>query len=422
MSQQHQPEKPGSTNFEQSSVTDSKKNLLIITSTFPRWKNDTDPPFVFELAKRLTSTFNITVLAPNFPGSLSYETMEGMDVHRFRYFLKNYEKLAGSEGILPTLKKNRLFYLLVPFFILAELIALLKLIRKTKPDIIHAHWILPQGFVAALAHNLTGVPFVATTHGGDIYGLQGKFASALKGYALRNASIVTVVSKDIQNTIKQKYGENVHTEVVPMGVDSTLFHPDKSDPHIREQFGIKGPFLLYVGRLTEKKGLQYLLEAMPAVIKQYPDAKLLVVGTGEQKQNLLQLTQKLNIGDNVPFVGALANSELPFYFASADVFIGPSVRAEGGDTEGFGLTFVEAGMSGCIVVASDVGGISDIIELGKTGFLVKEKDPGELAATIIMILEKGAELNHMKEAARRTLCIKFDWSAIAEKYQKILSL
>ena len=102
-----------------------KKNLLIVTSTFPRWKNDTDPPFVFELAKRLTDAFNINVLAPNYPDALDEETIEGLKVHRFRYFLKNLEILAGSEGILPTLKKNKLFYLLVPFFILAEFFALL---------------------------------------------------------------------------------------------------------------------------------------------------------------------------------------------------------------------------------------------------------------------------------------------------------
>ena len=98
----------------------NKKHRLIVTSTFPRWKNDTDPPFVFELAKRLTNDFTVTVLTPNYTGALSYENIEGITVHRFRYFLKNFEKLAGSEGILPTLKRNRLFYLLVPFFILAE--------------------------------------------------------------------------------------------------------------------------------------------------------------------------------------------------------------------------------------------------------------------------------------------------------------
>ena len=399
----------------------NNKNLLIVTSTFPRWKNDTDPPFVFELAKRLTNNFNVTVLTPNYLGALPYENMEGINVHRFRYFLKGYEKLAGSEGILPTLKRKKHYYLLVPFFILAEFWALLKIIKKTKPNVIHAHWILPQGFVAALAHKITRVPFVLTTHGADIYGLQGKFASALKGFALRNAATVTVVSKNIQELILQQFGEQVQTKVIPMGVDSTLFHPEKKDPQIRKRHGIKGPFLLYVGRLSEKKGVRYLLEAVPEITKHHSQAKLLIIGTGEQRQNLLQLTKDLNITDNIIFAGALPNNDVPPYFATADIFIGPSITAEGGDTEGFGLTFVEAGMSGCIVVATDVGGISDIIENGKTGFLVKEKNYAQLAVVINKILEKDIKLDQVKEANRRVFCSRFDWSLISDKYKKVLS-
>src|SRR5210317_2568346 len=169
----------------------NKKKLLVTTSTFPRWKNDTDPPFVYELSRRLTYYFDISVLTPNYPGAHTREEISGIKVHRFRYFFRNLELLAGSEGILPTLKKNSLFYLLVPFFLIGELWALLKLTRKIKPDIIHAHWILPQGFIAALAKKITGVPYVLTTHGGDIYGMQGKFSTALKRYALNNAAHTT---------------------------------------------------------------------------------------------------------------------------------------------------------------------------------------------------------------------------------------
>ena len=398
-----------------------KKNLLIVTSTFPRWKNDTDPPFVFELAKRLTDAFNITVLAPNYPGALAEEAIEGLRVYRFRYFLKKFEILAGSEGILPTLKKNRLFYLLVPFFILAEFIALLKLIRKTKPAIIHAHWILPQGFVSALAHKITGVPFVVTTHGGDIYGLQGKFASALKGYAVRNATTVTVVSKDIQNTIKHNFGDAIHTIVIPMGVDSTLFHPDKKDPRIREKFDIKGPFLLYVGRLSEKKGVAYLLEALPLVLEHIPDCKLLIVGTGELNQELRKQADFLNVNDKIVFIGAVPNTELPSYFATADIFIGPSIKAEDGDTEGFGLTFVEAAMSGCIVVGTNVGGIPDIIQEGETGFLVQERDSKAISGVLVKLLQDQQKINNIKYTARERMIQQFDWQVIANRYAKILN-
>jgi len=397
-----------------------KKNLLIITSTFPRWKNDTDPPFVFELAKRLTDSFNITVLAPGYPGAMADETMENVHIHRFRYFFRNLEKLAGSEGILPTLKKNKLFYLVVPFFILAELLALLNIIKQTKPQVIHAHWILPQGLVAALTNKLTGVPFVVTTHGGDIYGMQGGFASVLKSYVLKKAARVTVVSKDIQKTIKEKYGKDIQTEVVPMGVDSSLFHPDKNDPKLRERFGITGTFLLYIGRLSEKKGVAFLLKALPILLKKYSDFKLIIVGTGELRRELEKEAASLNLQEKVIFAGALPNKELPSYFASADIFIGPSIKVEGGDTEGFGLTFVEAAMSGCIVVGTNVGGISDIIQDGETGFLIPEKNPTAIAETLVTILQDKQKTIDIQQKARIRMVQKFDWQPISNRYINIL--
>lgn len=397
-----------------------KKNLLVMTSTFPRWKNDTDPPFVFELAKRLTDIFNITVLAPHYPGALTQETIESIMVYRFRYFLKNFEVLAGSEGILPTLKKNKLFYLLVPFFILAEFWALLKLIKKTKPHIIHAHWLLPQGLVTALVNKITGIPFVVTIHGGDIYGMQGRFASALKSYVLKKAARVTVVSKDIQKTITEKYGSDIQTEVLPMGVDSSLFHPDKNDPRLRERFGITGTFLLYIGRLSEKKGVAFLLKALPILLKKYSDFKLIIVGTGELRRELEKEAAGLNLQEKVIFAGALPNKELPSYFASADIFIGPSIIVEGGDTEGFGLTFVEAAMSGCIVVGTNVGGISDIIQDGETGFLIPEKNSTAIAETLITILQDKQKTIDIQQKARIRMVQKFDWQPISNRYTNIL--
>jgi len=398
-----------------------KKNLLIVTSTFPRWKKDTDPPFVFELAKRLTDAFNITVLAPNYPGAKQDEFMEGINVHRFRYFLCNFEILAGSDGILPSLKKNKYLYLLIPLFILFEFLTLLKLIKKTKPDVIHAHWILPQGFVAALAKKITGVPYIVTAHGSDIYGIQGNLFKALKGYALHNAAHVTVVSKDIQQTIKQKFGKELPTKVISMGVDSQLFHPDRRNLTIRKKYNISGPFLLYVGRLSEVKGVRYLIESMPKILKHFAESKLLIIGKGELQQELIRLTDSLGLLERVIFAGAIPNSEIPQFLATADIFIGPSIHAEGGEKEGFGLTLVEAAMSGCIVITSNVGGVTDIIENAKTGFVAKEKDSEALADLICNVLNQFDSLSDIRLNARQKMVSQFDWQVIAGKYQKILS-
>ena len=398
-----------------------KKKLLIVSSTFPRWKDDTDPPFVFELARRLTNNFDISVLAPHYPGSCISERMEGMDIYRFRYFLEKFETLAGSTGILPTLKRNKLNYLLILFFVLGEVITLLKLTIKNKPDIIHAHWILPQGFAAFLIHKVTGVPYVLTTHGGDIYGLQGKIPTILKRIVVQGAATVTVASKDIQEKLRQLTGTTPPTQVIPMGVDSGLFHPNKKDRKLRGKFGINGPFLLFVGRFTEKKGVRYLIAAMPEVLKHFPESRLLVVGTGELEKELQQNVTNLGLDQQVIFAGAIPNHELPKYFATADIFIGPSIKTADGDTEGFGLTFVEAAMSGCIVIGTEVGGIADIIQHGETGFQVKEKSPASITQILLKVMQQQSELSSMRDKARQKMVEQFDWLSIAEKYKRILA-
>jgi len=397
-----------------------KKKLIVFASTFPRWKDDTNPPFVYELSKRLTNEFDVHVLAPSYPKAKDFEIMDKMKVHRFHYFLRDYEKLAGSGGILPTLKKNKWFYFQVPFFMTAEFFALKKLVKQIKPDVIHAHWIIPQGFISALVHKLTGVKYVVTTHGGDIFGLQGKIPTTMKKFTLRNAKDITVVSTAIKKEIEEKIDSKLNVKVIPMGVDSKLFNPDKKDHKIKKQYGINGSFLLFVGRLSEKKGVRYLIEAMPEVVKHNPKTKLMIIGGGELEKELKELAIKLNMQNNIIFKGPIPNKDLPKYYATADIFIGPSIVAKGGDTEGFGLTFVEAGMSGCWLIGTNVGGILDIIKDGKNGFIVKEKDSKEIADRIINIFIDSESSEKIRKRGIKFISSNFDWENISAHYGVIL--
>jgi glycosyltransferase involved in cell wall biosynthesis len=396
-----------------------RKRLLVLTSTFPRWANDSSPPFVFELSKRLTDDFEVTVLAPHYPGAPVREEREGLQIHRFRYFWERFETLAGEKAILPALRANRLNYLLLPFFLAAQFFAALRLAGKLKVDVIHAHWLLPQGLAAALIKFIAGTPFVVTGHGGDVYGLQGRLAMALKRLVLRRAAGVTVVSRALAEKVKGLAAIS-RLAVIPMGVDAALFNPELSNPGLRERLGIKGPFLLFVGRLSEKKGVRYLLEALPPVLKNFPETRLVVVGKGELADELQALAAGLGLAEKVIFTGAVPNRELPAYYASADIFIGPSVTASGGDAEGFGLTFVEAGLSGCVVVGTDSGGIGDIIADGRTGFLVREKNSADLTAVLRKILADLDRHRQIGRAARLEFRSSFDWEVIAARYREFL--
>lgn len=397
-----------------------KPRLLVLTSTFPRWQDDTDPPFVFNLAKRLTEHYDVIVHAPHFPGADRQEIIDGIQVHRFRYFIKPFEKLAGSTGILPTLRHNRLYLGVVPFFLIAQFFSLLLLVRKIRPDVIHAHWLIPQGFFAVPVKMLFRIPVVVTAHGADVFGLQHNLLKYIKQFIITRADNVTVVSKALQSTLAEIVPPGIALQIIPMGVDSEIFVPTAKDAAVREKYGIDDLFLLYVGRLTEKKGVGYLIEAMPLILKSYPHTKLMIIGRGELDKQLQEQVETLALEKHIHCIGSVPNSALPAFYATADIFIGPSIKAEGGDAEGFGLTFVEAAMSGCLVIATRTGGLEDIIQENETGLFAPEKDHAALAEKIIYAFEHPEQIEKLKIAGRNRCIEKYDWAVITEQYKKIL--
>ena len=398
-----------------------KPKLLVLTSTFPRWKDDTDPPFVYELSKRLISYFDVTVLAPHYPGAKTFEEINGLKIYRYRYFFGRFEKLAGSTGILPTLKQNKLYWFLVPFFIVSQFFALLFISRKLRPDIIHAHWVIPQGLTSSLSAMFTKVPFVVTAHGADVFGLQSSLMKKVKLFALKRAQSVTVVSNELKIAVERNLGLFHHVQVIAMGVDSKYFTLSKRDSAIKNKLGMEGEALIFVGRLSEKKGVSYLIEAMPLVLNEFPNARLLIIGKGELGGELQARVNSLRLEQSIIFLGAVPNKELHSYYSASDICIGPSIVSVSGDTEGLGLTFVEAAMSGCLLIGTDVGGIGDIILDKETGFLVPEKDSQALSDKIIYCLSHLEEMGEIKKKARSRCVQKYDWDKFLKRYADLFS-
>lgn len=387
----------------------AKKKLLVLSSTFPRWKHDSTPPFVFELAKKLQKDFEVCVLAPHYPKALKNETWEDMKIIRFKYFFSPFEKLALNGGIISALKKNPLNYLLIPFFIIAEFMAIKKVIKKYKPDVIHAHWIIPQGLLLSLTN--TNTPWLITSHGSDIWAFRQPIMIALKKIALKKAAAITVVSQALKNEIERKIIKNKKIEVMSMGVDHNNFSPKKYSEKLRKKHK---HMLLYVGRLSKEKGLEYLIKAMPNVLKQFPDVQLLVIGGGPLKFELDKLINNLGVEKNINMLGSIPNSDLPSYYATADIFIMPS------KSEGLPVTLMEAMSSSAIVLATDLEGNKDLIQHRLNGFLCQPKNHDDIAKNIIEILNNG-ELNKVRDAARKIILEKFSWDIIANKYKKTLS-
>ena len=393
-----------------------RPHVLVLTSTFPRWENDTEPAFVFELSRRLATFFDITVLSPRTPGSKKQETMSGLRVIRFPYFFNRWEKLAmHGGGILNKLKSNPLYYLMIPFFLLGQMRAVVGLLRSERFDLIHAHWLIPQGFVAALSLLMTGkkIPLLCTSHGGDLFALKGKGLQRLKRWVINKSAALTVVSKAMRKTVVAMGIDPDKVEVIPMGVDlKGLFTPD---PGVQR----KTDELLFVGRLVEVKGLQILLDAMPKVLAKHPGIRLVVAGAGPLESELRASAAKLNMTDCVDFLGMVPQLKLPSLYQQATLAVFPFIVTKSGVQEGFGLVVVEAMGCCCPVIAGDLPAIQDTVVHEENGLIFPSGNAQVLADSILKLLDDPEFRARLAGEGRKSVVQNFDWEIIAGKYSHI---
>ena len=387
-------------------------HVLILSSTFPRWVNDDEPPFVYELSKRLTKEFECTVLAPHTPNAKKNEDFDNLHVIRFQYLPKKLQTLAYEGGILPKLKQNKLYYLQVPFFLTAQLFSTIKILKNNSIDLIHAHWVIPQGLIALLARKVlrNKIPILCTLHGGDLYGLKGSILDKLKIYILKQSNGITVVSNTMKNDLINYGIHQSKIMVIPMGVDLRHnFTPTQAIKRIPHT-------ILFVGRLVEKKGVKYLLNAIPEIIKHIPDARCTIAGSGPDETDLKNLASKLSINNKVNFLGTITNKDLPALFNQHSIIVFPSIIASSGDQEGFGLVLVEALGCECPIVATDLPAIHDIITHNKTAVITRPKDPAALADAVVKLMLDHEFAEKLGKEGRRYVLDKFDWDIISKRY------
>lgn len=378
-----------------------KKKLLVTASTFPRWEGDTEPRFVLDLSKHMLDEFDVTVLVPASPGAKDKEILEGIKVIRYHYFpIHQWETLCYPGAIVPRIKQKKIRILLVPFLFMSLWFHLFKLLPEY--DIVHSHWLIPQGIVQSFFKK----PYIVTGHGGDVTSLNKGVLRKLKIRCLKNAKHVTVVSEHLKQKVQELVPE-IEPSVISMGVDTSKFGKQYYVPNYFGQGDKK--VVLFVGRLAEKKGVKYLIEAMKDI-----DALLVIVGDGPLREELKEQAKVL--GEKVIFLGSKAHDELKIIYASADIFVAPSITAKDGDQEGLPTTIMEAMASGLVVIASNSGGIATLIENNVNGILCEERSAKKLCESIqLMLREKEKyERNEIKIK-------KFDYVCLAKQYMEILA-
>lgn len=405
---------------EESGMHSKRPRLLVLASTFPRWKGDREPRFVESLSYELADSFDVVVLVPHCKGALQRETFtsvgRSIGVRRFRYGPASMETLAYDGGMLFRVRENPLRLLVLPLFLLAQALTAFRLHREYRFDAVHAHWIVPQGFIAAALSVLVPrfPPLLVTSHGGDLYALRGPMLERLQRWVLRRADAVTVVSEAMRSYCEEKGIAPDDIAVQSMGVDlESKFTPG--------EVGSPRDGLVFVGRLVEKKGVSYLIEAMSILASRDKNTKLKIVGDGPLRESLQELARELKVDDRVHFIGSVLNEEVPGYLRAAEISVMPSVVATSGDQEGLGLVAVEALGCGCAVVASDLPAVRDTIIDGKTGLMAEPENANDLAEKIAMLLDDNQLRYRLAKVGRRHALEKFTWSSVGASYTMIIA-
>jgi len=386
-----------------------RPTLLVLASTYPRWKGDPEPSFVHELSRRLAGRFRVIAVCPHAPGAATREVMDGVEVVRYRYAPERWETLVNDGGIVANLRRSRWKLLLLPGFVLAQLWAAWRVCRREGVDVVHAHWLVPQGLVAVTLRMLGRgrPPFVVTSHGADLYALRGRAWDVVKRFVAGRASAVTVVSSAMKDQLAKLGVPGGKVMVQSMGVDlSERFTPDPSVPRSSRE-------ILFVGRLVEKKGVRHLLDAMPAVLEEIPDARLTIAGFGPEEAALREQVSRLGLDGSVRFLGAGRQAELPGLYRRAALFVAPFVQASTGDQEGLGLVLVEAIGCGCPVLAGGVPAVADVLGQLAASNIVDPADTAMLARRMVEIISGQEAVRERAQRLRQLIVERFDWRYVA---------
>ncbi len=283
------------------------------------------------------------------------------------------------------------------------------LLKKLNPDLVHAQDLI-IGIPAFGAKKLLKKPYLVWGQGLDIYKpwLLKKQWSRL---VLGNADAIVALTNHMKTEMQNICNRDIY--VIPNGVDCSRFD-SISRKRARSILGIKDneKVILFVGRLSRGKGVEYLIRAMGLIYCNNKDAKLVLVGDGKERKELEQLTAALNIDDVTHFVGIVSNERIPEIMVASDIFVLPSL------SEGFPIVIIEAMAARLPIIATKVQGLPEIIIEGENGFLVEVRDSKGIADKALMLLDND-ELQRMISNNNREAVEKYGWASVIRMLEEV---
>jgi glycosyltransferase involved in cell wall biosynthesis len=337
---------------------------------------------VYELSKSLVKKgYRVSIITFKYD-NITYEETDNIEVYRVIY------------------PKMKIFIINYLIYIFHSLYLFYQLDKKNNFDIVHAHNVIPDGILLLFLHNKKKI---ITEHSSYFITSRNKFLNKLINKIIfSNVDHIITPSKELKKIITSLY-KHLNVTYISNGVDSSFFVPTSCN-YISKKFNI-----LTTRRLVKKNGIEYLIKAIPIIIKKQKNVDLIIIGDGPEKNRYLELVNKYKINQHVHFMGFIENKELLPYYQKADIYILPSLL------EATSISGLEAMSCGIPVIGSNIGGIPHIIEDGKTGILVPPKDSKSLANNILYLLNNSYLRKKMGFYARKKVLKEHTWEFVAKQ-------
>ena len=274
------------------------------------------------------------------------------------------------------------------------------------------------GWLAHAAPALLRLPVILYVHGEEIttadnFDSDGRRRRRALSAATR---IITVSRFTRLAMIADMAVDPAKIALIPNGVDTTRFRPAPRNQDLAARLGLIGhTVLLSVGRLTARKGMDRVIECLPDLLRENPALIYLIVGDGAQRCELRQRAETLGVTHAVRFAGAVPGADLPAYYGLGDIFVLPNRTLPNGDTEGFGIVFLEANASGIPVIAGNSGGSGDAVADGDNGLLVNGNDTASITAAIRRLLNDAGLRAHLRAGGLRAAG-RHDWRGHSARF------
>lgn len=401
--------------------------ICMIASTYPRFDKDGAGRFNRSLGEALAALgHEIHVFIPYHPAIESYATP--VRIHPFHYPGARHWPVMGYAGAMDSDRSLRWqAYLLILPFLLSGSLTLSRLAGCHDFDVIHSHWVLPNGPIGLVGQALARSPLFVSLHGSDIHFAKKNSLFALVArQTFKRAKGVTACSPQLYRSALELGASPYSTRLIAWGADPKAFACCPDTTELREQLNLnKGAsVVLALGRLVGKKGFDVLLRAMPSVLTCSPETYCIIAGDGPEGSKLHALADQLGILDHVRFPGFIPWDQVRDYLHLSDLFVAPSVHDEG-NLDGLPTVILEAMAAGKPVVASNVAGIPLAVTHRETGILVPERDEKALGEAIYLLLQDEGLRNRLGVSGRERVCSELNWHQVARRfiamYESVLS-